>query len=101
MTAAAHKAISLFFTSSLASSSSMSSSKYSTSHKVSKIDTMQTHLQEILVQKEVSASTLTIFDKTRKGTMTGLHAEEMTKQQLHNSQIAAEARDLQAKQSLK
>ena len=57
MTAAAHKAIS-FFTSFLTFSSLMSSSKYSTSHKVSEIDIIQTHLQEILAQKEISASTL-------------------------------------------
>jgi len=53
------------------------------------------------VQKEVSASTLTIFDKTRKSAMTELHTEEMTKQQLHNLQITAEAHNLQVKQSLK
>jgi hypothetical protein len=100
MAAAACKAIS-FFTPSLASSSSMSPSKYSTPHKVSEIDAMQIHLQGILVQEGVSASTLIIFDKTRKSTMAGLHAGEMAKQQLHDSQIAAEARDLQAKQSLK
>jgi len=33
--------------------------------------------------------------------MTELHTGEMAKQQLHDSQIAAEARDLQVKQSLK
>ena len=49
MTAAACKVISLFFTSSLAFSSSLLSSKYFTSHKVFKIDAMQTHLWEILV----------------------------------------------------
>jgi hypothetical protein len=95
MAAAARKAISLPSTPPLASSPSLSPSKYFTPHKVSEIDAMQTHLQGILVQEGVSASTLTIFDKTRKGAMAGLHAGEVAKQQLHDSQIAAEARDLQ------
>ena len=62
---------------------------------------MHTHLCELLVQKEVSHDILAMFDKTRKSTMTELHAEEMTKRQLHDSQIVMKACDLQSKQSLK
>jgi hypothetical protein len=85
MAVAARKAISLLSTPSLASSPSLLPSKYFTSHKVSDIDAMHTHLCGILVQEGVSASTLTIFDKTRKGAMAGLHSGEMAKQQLHDS----------------
>ena len=52
---------------------------------------MHTHLCGILVQEEVSDNTLTLFDKTRKGTLAELHAGEMAKKQLHNSQIVTEA----------
>ena len=62
---------------------------------------MHTHLHELLVQGEVSHDILAMFDKTRKGTMAGLHAGEMMKRQLHDLQIVIEARDLQSKQSLK
>ncbi len=75
--------------------------EYFTPKKVSEIDALGTHIHGLMVQQGVDPALITAFEKMRKGALVGLHAGAQAEHQLHEMEVAKEARELEAKQGKK
>ena len=72
-----------------------------TPRKVADIDALTTHIYGLMMQQNVDSQILTAFEKMRKAAIAGLHAGAQAEDQLHNMEVAKQAREAQSKQGKK
>jgi hypothetical protein len=84
-----------------APSSPISEVEYTTPQKVADVESSITHIHGLMIQHNMDPQILAAFEKMRKSAIIELYEGEQAAEQLHDIEIAKEARETQSKQDKK